>query len=272
MLIITSDPRFEFWKFIQPKAAQAAKAIDPYDKHPEWFTDAETLYEASKGEDAARDGQAAMELRADTLEYLAANAAEFLDQLYFRIQGSCGAKDRVWVVKRTYALGARALAMRLDTAPELPPADDLRPEEAYRYATALMKSAVAEVDRVGGETAAFKTVLANLDAGDVQRWRAAWLPPGGELPLSPRDPTVREENAGEVAPWPDDDKATARWFKKHTDITADDLNGAASKNQIRSEKIPGGQNLYSKSDAKLRWPHKWEKPAAPEIRKKPKKP
>jgi hypothetical protein len=47
----------------------------------------------------------------------------------------------------------------------------------------------------------------------------------------------------------------ARWFTSHTQITADSLRKAAQKKQIRFEKVPKGQNVYSLTDAKERWPH-----------------
>lgn len=210
MLIITSDPRFKFWEHIRHLAAHTADSIDPEKKDREWWREEKNLVEAERAEkeQAHRD---AMSLRTDTLEYLAAYAAEFLDTpLYFLIQGRCGAQDRVMVVKRTYALGARALAMRLDTAPELPPADNLTPEEAYRYVSALMKAAVAEVDRQGGETPAFKAIVAMLDPKRVLRYRAIWLRPA-EQGTEPPQPTQRfptppspsatiSENAGFLSP------------------------------------------------------------------------
>ena len=59
------------------------------------------------------------------------------------------------------------------------------------------------------------------------------------------------------------DLASARWFSKNTQITSDQLRQAIAVDPplIRFKKIPGGQNIYSKTDAQKRWGHLWHKPS-----------
>lgn len=59
-----------------------------------------------------------------------------------------------------------------------------------------------------------------------------------------------------------DDMQPARWFAKNTQITSDNLRQAIAQDppQIRSKKLNGGQNIYSRTDARQRWPHLWTKP------------
>jgi len=59
----------------------------------------------------------------------------------------------------------------------------------------------------------------------------------------------------------DPDLAPARWFTKNTLISADNLLKAAKAEQIRFEHRTKAQNLYSRIDAKEKWPHLWQKPS-----------